>query len=117
MKRALSSVVHLTPQTHPLTTSPVTHCSLQSLSVGAGLFTTARVSGLCPRNLVRTLSSDLNIFLRGLALWLNEGIETRRWGNGTEETEYSPDSKNLLPSEIMKGDSDRERVDLKGQIS
>jgi hypothetical protein len=29
-------------------------------------------------NLVRALSADLDGFLRGLALWLNEGIETGR---------------------------------------
>ena len=50
-------------------------------------------------------------FLWGLALWINEGIETGRWGNGSEEGEYSPDSENLLLSEKMKDYSDRERVD------
>ncbi len=47
-------------------------------------------------------------------LWLNEGIETVRWGNGAEEAPYSPDSENLLLSEIMKESSDRKtlRVEL-----
>jgi hypothetical protein len=61
-----------------------------------------------------SLRSDKS-FLRGLALWLNEGIETGRWGNGAEVAPYSPDSKNLLLSEIVRGDSDKERVELKGQ--
>ncbi len=49
------------------------------------------------------------------ALWLKEEIETGRWGNGAEEAPYSPDSESLLISEIMKDDSDRERMELKGQ--
>ncbi len=50
-----------------------------------------------------------------MALWLNEGIETGRWGTGAEEAPYSPDSKNMTLSEIVSSDSDKERVDLKGQ--
>ncbi len=69
---------------------------------------------MCTRNLVRALSADLDGFLRGLALWLNEGIETGRWGNGAEEDPHPPDSENLLLSEIMKDDSNRGRVELKG---
>jgi len=68
---------------------------------------------LCSRNLVRAITADINSFLRGLALCLNEGIETGQWGNGTEEAPYSPDCENLLLSEILKDDSVREREELK----
>jgi hypothetical protein len=71
---------------------------------------------VCPRNLVRSLSADLDGFLRGLALWFNEEIETGRWGNGAEEAPHPPDSENLLLSEIMKDDSKRGRVELKGSV-
>ena len=81
----------------------------------AGPGTSNGSSGWCPRNLTHTISADLKSFLRGLALWINEGIETGRWGNGAEDVPYSPDSKNLLLSEIVRGGSDKERVDLKGQ--
>ena len=64
--------------------------------------------GVYPRNLTRTISADLDNFLWGLALWLNEGIETGRWGNGTEEAPYSSDSKNLLLSEIVGDGSDKD---------
>ena len=60
--------------------------------------------------------ADLDSFLRGLALWPNEGIETGQWGNGTEEAPYSPDCENLLLSEILKDDSVRERVELKSSV-
>jgi hypothetical protein len=51
--------------------------------------------------------------VRAKGLWLNEGIETGRWGNGAEEAPHPPDSENLLLSEIMKDDSNRGRVELK----
>jgi hypothetical protein len=57
--------------------------------------------------------ADLDSFLRGLALWLNEGIETGQWGNGAEEAPYSTDCENWLLSEILKDDSIRERARLK----
>jgi hypothetical protein len=63
--------------------------------------------------MTRTISADLDNFLRGLALWLNEGIETGQWGNGVEETPYPPDCEHLLLSEILKNDSVRERVEQK----
>jgi hypothetical protein len=59
----------------------------------------------------------IDVFLRRLALCLNEGIETERWGNGVEEVPHPSGSKNLLLSEIMKDDSNRGRVDLKGSTS
>jgi hypothetical protein len=67
---------------------------------------------MCPRNLTRTLSTDLGRFIRGLELSLNVRIQTGRWGNGAEAP-YSPDSESLLLSEKMKDDSDMERVELK----
>jgi hypothetical protein len=56
----------------------------------------------CVRGTWSELSADLDGFLRGLALWLNEGIETGRWGNGAEEAPHPTDSENLPLSEIMK---------------
>ena len=91
-----------------------TECECRELKRCAGQGTSGRAPWLCPRNLVRALSADLDGFLRGLALWLNEGIETGRWGNGSEEVPHPPDSENLLLSEIMKDDSNRGRVELKG---
>ena len=61
------------------------------------------------------ISADLDRFLRGLALWFNEGIETGQWGNETEEDPYSTDSKNLLLSELVRDGSDEERLELQGQ--
>ncbi len=78
-----------------------TKCECRKLKRLAGPGTSSKAPQLCPRNLARTLSADLDSFLRGLALWLNEGIETGRWGNGAEEAPYSHDSENLLLSEIM----------------
>ena len=92
-----------------------TKCECCTLKRFAGPGTSSGAPGLCPRNLARTLTADLDSFLRGLALWLNEGIETGRWGNGAEEAPYSPDYENLLISEIMKCGSDRESLELKGQ--
>ncbi len=57
---------------------------------------------MCPRNLVRALSADLDGFLRGLALWFNEEIETGRWGNGTElfPCEWEKEEWDGPPTEI-----------------
>jgi hypothetical protein len=55
-----------------------TECGCRELKRCAGQGTSGRAPWLCPRNLVRALSADLDGFLRGLALWLNEGIETGR---------------------------------------
>jgi hypothetical protein len=71
--------------------------------------------GWCPRSLTHTISTDLDSFLRGLALCLNEGIETGRWCNGAEEDPYSSDSENMSLSEIVSTGSDKETVELKGQ--
>jgi hypothetical protein len=91
-----------------------TECKCRDLLRCAGQGTPDRDSWLCPWNLVRASSADLDGFLRGLALWLNEGIETGRWGNGAEEAPHPTDSENLLLSEIVKDDSNRGRVELKG---
>jgi hypothetical protein len=71
--------------------------------------------GWCPRSLTNTISADLDSFLRGQALWFNEGIETGRWGNGSEEAPYSPDSENIALSEMVSSSNDKETVELKGQ--
>ena len=71
--------------------------------------------GWCPRSLTHTISADLDSSFRGQAPWLNEGIETGRWGNGAEEAPDSPDSENMVLSEKVSSSSNRETVELKGQ--
>ena len=90
-----------------------TKCECCTLKRFAGPETSA--VGWCPRSLAHTISADLDSFLRGQALWLNEGIETGRWGNGAEEAPYSPDSENIALSEMVSSSNDKETVELKGQ--
>jgi hypothetical protein len=45
--------------------------------------------------------------------WFEDPGTLGRWGNGVEEAPHPTDSENLLLSEIMKGDSNRGRVELK----
>ncbi len=90
-----------------------TKCECCTLKRFAGPGTSAL--GWCPRRLAHTISADLDSFLRGLALWLNEGIETGRWGNGSEEAPYSTDSENMTLSEMVSISIDKETVELMGQ--
>jgi hypothetical protein len=55
-----------------------TKCDCHRLKRVADPGTSGRDPCLCPRNLVRARSADLDGFLRGLALCLNEGIETMK---------------------------------------
>jgi ribonuclease HI len=91
-----------------------TKCECCTLKRFAGPETSAM--GWCPRSLAHTISADPDSFLRGQALWLNEGIETGRWGNGAEEAPYSSDSENMTLSEMVSSSSNRETVEPKGQM-
>jgi hypothetical protein len=94
-----------------MTCDPV-KCGCSKRKSLAGPRTSEGALGLCSRSLARAITADTDSFLRGLALWLNEGIGTGQWGNGTEEVPYSPDCEERLLSEIVKDDSIRERVEL-----
>jgi hypothetical protein len=91
-----------------------TKCECCTLKRFAGPETSA--VGWCPRRIAHTISADLDSFSRGQALWLNEGIETGRWGNGAEEAPYSPDSENIALSEMVSSSSNKETVEPKGQM-